>query len=201
MQINIWIYELEGLQKFLLVKILACNWCHKRPPVCKKTDSSVQRKHLLSLKRTSDIPGFTFLYKCNWTWVCPFVYVHITIQIKRKEEQRWNKMMANIIVCRWLGLLYSGLLMPLMAPCGDDGCQACACSLHLTYHPYFINVLLCSYTCIYHKQCLNDYCLWQTPAVMMTRYHVSFFANPHHWVELFTFQCMLWFVPGPYFGR
>ena len=90
MQRNIWIYELEGLQKFLLVKILACNWCHKRPPVCKKTDSSVQRKHLLSLKRTSDIPGFTFLYKCNWTWVCPFVYVHITIQIKRKEEQRWQ---------------------------------------------------------------------------------------------------------------
>ena len=87
-------------------------------------------------------------------------------------------MMANIIVCRWLGLLYSGLLMPLMAPCGDDGCQACACSLHLTYHPYFINVLLCSNTCIYHKQCLNDYCLWQTPAVMMTRYHVSFFAKP-----------------------
>ena len=158
-----------------------------------------QWKHLLSLNAPQLSLGSHF---CNWTWwVYPFVYVHITIQIKRKEEQRWNKMMANISVCRWTGWLYSGLLMPLMAPCGDDGWQACACSLHLTYHPYFINVLLCSNTCIYHKQRLNDYCLWQTPAVMMTRYHVSFFANPHHRVELFTFQCMLWFVPGPYFGR
>ena len=60
--------------------------------------------------------------------------------------------------------------------------QASMCLLNLTYHPYFINHQCITFLVFLYLSLAsgpNDYCLWQTPAAMMTRYHESFFAKPH----------------------
>ena len=62
--------------------------------------------------------------------------------------------------------------MPLRAPCGDDGFQACARSISLIIH--ILSIISTVLSCLLQTTGLNDYCLRQTPAAMMTCYRVDF---------------------------